>query len=77
MFCESLIGTNPTFTPDKETPNVEAHLLDFRREIYEQDVRLEFVARLRDELRFESVETLLEQIWKDIEDTRRILQNVP
>ena len=71
------IGTNPTFTPDKETPNVEAHLLDFRREIYEQDVRLEFVARLRDELRFESVETLLEQIWKDIEDTRRILQNVP
>jgi riboflavin kinase / FMN adenylyltransferase len=71
------IGTNPTFTPDKETPNVEAHLLDFRREIYEQNVRLEFVARLRDELRFESVETLLEQIWKDIADTRRILQNIP
>src|SRR5688572_2164820 len=51
------IGTNPTFTPDKETPNVEVHLLDFRREIYGEDVRLEFVARLRDELRFDSVET--------------------
>jgi riboflavin kinase / FMN adenylyltransferase len=71
------IGTNPTFTPDKETPNVEVHLLDFRREIYGEDVRLEFIARLRDELRFDSVETLLEQIWKDIEDTRRILRNVP
>jgi riboflavin kinase / FMN adenylyltransferase len=67
------IGTNPTFTPDKETPNVEAHLLDFRREIYGEDVRLEFVARLRAELKFESVDKLLEQIWKDIELTRKLL----
>jgi riboflavin kinase/FMN adenylyltransferase len=69
------IGTNPTFTPDKQTPNVEAHLLDFRREIYGEDLRLEFVARLRDELRFDSVGELLDQIWKDVEATRRILQN--
>ena len=67
------IGTNPTFTPDKETPNVEAHLLDFRQEIYGEDVQLEFIARLRDELRFDSVETLLEQIGKDIELTRKVL----
>jgi riboflavin kinase/FMN adenylyltransferase len=67
------IGTNPTFTPDKETPNVEAHLLDFHQEIYGEDVRLELVARLRDELRFDSVEELLEQIWQDIELTRKIL----
>jgi riboflavin kinase/FMN adenylyltransferase len=69
------IGTNPTFTPDKQSPNVEAHLLDFRREIYGEDLRLEFVARLRDELKFDSAETLLEQIWKDVEDTKRILQS--
>ena len=69
------IGINPTFTPDKQTPNVEAHLLDFRREIYGKDVRLEFIARLRDELRFESVDKLLDQIWKDIEDTRSILNS--
>jgi len=54
---------------------VEAHLLDFKREIYGEDVQLEFVARLRDELRFHSVEALLEQIWKDIEQTRRILNS--
>ena len=73
-YCAATnIGINPTFTPDKQIPNVEAHLLDFRREIYGEDVRLEFVARLRDELRFNSVDALLEQIWKDIEDTRRIL----
>lgn len=70
------IGTNPTFTPDKEIPNVEAHLLDFRREIYGKDLRLEFVARLRDEMRFDSVDELLVQIWRDIVDSRRILENV-
>ena len=69
------IGVNPTFTPDKQTPNVEAHLLDFQREIYGEDVKLEFVARLRDELRFDSVDKLLEQIWKDIDETRRILNS--
>ena len=73
-YCAATnIGVNPTFTPDKQTPNVEAHLLDFQEEIYGEDVRLEFVARLRDELRFDSVETLLEQIWIDIENTKRIL----
>lgn len=69
------IGVNPTFTPDKQIPNVEAHLLDFQREIYGEDVKLEFVARLRDELRFDSVDKLLEQIWKDIDETRRILNS--
>ncbi len=69
------IGINPTFTPDKQIPNVEAHLLDFRREIYGEDVKLEFVARLRNELKFDSVDKLLEQIWKDIEDTKRILNS--
>lgn len=70
------IGINPTFTPDKQIPNVEAHLLDFRGEIYGEDVRLEFVVRLRDELKFDSVDLLLEQIWKDVEMTRKILGTV-
>lgn len=67
------IGTNPTFTPDKQTPNVEAYLLDFRRELYGEDLRLEFVARLRDELRFDSVDVLVKQIWDDVARTRKIL----
>ena len=75
-YCAAVnIGFNPTFTPDKQTANVEAHLLDFKREIYGEDVCLEFVDRLRDELRFNSVDALLEQIWKDIEDTRKILSD--
>ena len=67
------IGINPTFTPDKQVPNVEVHLLDFDREIYGQDVRLEFVARLRDEVKFDSVDVLVEQIWKDVAQVRELL----
>ena len=52
---------------------MEAHLLDFRRELYREDLRLEFVARLRDELKYDSVEDLLEQIRKDVKMTRYIL----
>jgi riboflavin kinase/FMN adenylyltransferase len=67
------IGTNPTFTPDKTTLNVEAYLLDFDRDIYGEVLRLEFAARLRDELKYDSVEALVEQIRRDVEETRRIL----
>jgi riboflavin kinase/FMN adenylyltransferase len=67
------VGSNPTFTPDKKTTNVEAHLLDFDRDIYGQEVKLEFVSRLRDELKFSSVDALIEQIWVDIAQTRAIL----
>lgn len=67
------LGTNPTFTPDKQTLNVEAYLLDFNRDIYGEMMRLEFVARLRDEMRYDSVETLIRQIRLDVEQTRAIL----
>jgi len=67
------IGINPTFTPDKQTPNVEAHLLDFHRDIYGKGVKVEFVTRLRDELRFDSVQELVEQIQHDITQTRKVL----
>jgi riboflavin kinase/FMN adenylyltransferase len=67
------IGTNPTFTPDKETPNLEAHLLDFERELYGEEVNLEFVEYLREEVKFNSVEALLKQIRVDIAQTREIL----
>ena len=67
------IGINPTFTPDKRTSNVEAHLLDFDRNLYGQELKLEFVQYLRAELKFDSVEALLEQIHADIEKTRAIL----
>ena len=53
---------------------MEAHLLDFDRDLYGEEVKLEFVERLRDELKFDGVEALLEQIHADIGQTRELLE---
>ena len=68
------IGVNPTFTPEKQSSSVEAHILDFNQEIYGKKLNIEFISRLRDEFKFDSVEALVEQIWKDVAETRRILK---
>ena len=73
MSAVTNIGTRPTFTSGEQAPHVETHILDLRKNIYEQELRLEFVKRLRDEQRFPSVETLVAQIHTDIEQTRIIL----
>jgi riboflavin kinase/FMN adenylyltransferase len=67
------VGVNPTFTPNKTTPNVETYLLDFDRDLYGQEVKIEFVARLRDEMQFPSVEALVEQIHADVLRSREVL----
>lgn len=68
------IGIRPTFTPDKEQANIEAHLLGFKDEIYEEELKLEFISRLRDEKKFASVDELLEQIRADISKAQEILK---
>lgn len=68
------IGIRPTFTPDKEQANIEAHLLGFKDEIYEEELKLEFISRLRDEKKFASVDELLEQIKADIAHAKEILK---
>ena len=73
IMAATNIGFNPTFTPERKIPSLEAYLLDFDRDIYGVEVKLEFVARLRDELKFNSVESLLEQIHDDINRTREML----
>ncbi len=68
------VGIRPTFTPIEYVPHVEAHLLDFDRDLYGQEVTLEFVERLREERKFPSVEALVEQIHADIARGREILE---
>ncbi len=69
------IGVRPTFEAQPVSPRVEAHLLDFDQDLYERDLRLEFVSRLRNEQRFSSIEMLLGQIRLDIEAARTQLKN--
>ncbi len=68
------IGFNPTFTPERQTPSLEAYLLDFDRDIYGQQVKLEFVSRIRNELKFNSVEALIWKIQEDVVKTRELLK---
>jgi riboflavin kinase/FMN adenylyltransferase len=68
------IGFNPTFTPERQIPSLEAYLLDFDRDIYGQQVKLEFITRIRDELKFSSVEALIEKIHEDVQKTRELLK---
>lgn len=68
------IGRRPTFYDRQVQLSIEAHLLDFRHEIYGRTLRLEFVRRLRDEQRFAGVEALLAQIRADIVAAREVLK---
>jgi riboflavin kinase/FMN adenylyltransferase len=65
------IGVRPTFESDGQLL-VEAHLLDFDGDLYGRTVRLVFLDRLRDEIRFDSAEALTEQMRRDVEQVREI-----
>jgi riboflavin kinase/FMN adenylyltransferase len=67
------IGVRPTFTSGEVLPHVEAHLLDFAADIYDQVLRLEFVERLRGEQKFPSIEALVAQIKVDITKAKDVL----
>jgi riboflavin kinase/FMN adenylyltransferase len=65
------VGYRPTF--HKAELRVEAYLLDFAGDLYQQRLELRFVARLRDEVQFPDAGSLSAQIARDVEETRRIL----
>jgi riboflavin kinase/FMN adenylyltransferase len=65
------VGYRPTF--HKTELRVEAYLLDFAGDLYQQRLELRFVARLRDEVQYPDGASLSAQIARDVEETRRIL----
>jgi riboflavin kinase/FMN adenylyltransferase len=67
------IGVRPTFEGAAQRPVVEAHLLDFEKDLYGETIRLVFIERLRDERKFDGPAALLEQIQRDIQRARVIL----
>ncbi len=66
------IGFNPTF-PERDH-SIEAHLLDFKGNLYGNQMRLNFVRRLRSELKFSNMDGLQQQINQDLLKTRAILE---
>ncbi len=68
------VGWNPTFGEGRPL-TVEAHLLDFSGDLYDQPLRLEFRKFLRHELRFEDIDELIAQMKLDIEQTRELTRD--
>jgi riboflavin kinase / FMN adenylyltransferase len=70
------VGVNPTFGGDPATTplRIEAYLMDFDGDLYDRTLRVEFVARLRDEIAFPSADDLVAQMKRDVEDARAALE---
>lgn len=66
------IGVRPTFDSEPQ-PTVETFILDFDDDIYGQELRIDLLHRLRDELKFDSVDALVDQMHRDITDARDYL----
>lgn len=63
------VGNNPTFNGTKI--KIECHLLDFNQDLYDKEIKVEFIDYLRGEVRFESKDLLQMQIKKDAENAER------
>lgn len=67
------IGIRPTFEDQRVSLRVETHLLDFNQDLYGELLHLDFIARLRDELRFANYQALIDQIKLDIASAEKEL----
>ena len=68
------VGVKPTFThPDLHRVSIEVHILDFDADIYGQTVEVDWVEKIRDEKKFESIDDLVKQIGADKETAAQLL----
>lgn len=69
------IGHRPTFEQNSQRV-LEAHILDFSGDLYGKELRVEFIERLRPELRFDSSEALIAQMRTDVARARRLFDEL-
>lgn len=65
------VGVRPQFVTGRGEL-IEAHLIDFAGDLYDQTVRIAFLERLRGEKRFDSVQTLVDQMHEDVAAAREV-----
>jgi riboflavin kinase/FMN adenylyltransferase len=68
----SSLGIRPTFGGGPR--KLESFILDFNEDVYGKEAKVDFVERLRDEIKFDSAELLAMQIARDVEQTRKALR---
>lgn len=64
------LGRRPTFYQDADLSLLEAHLLDFDGDLYDEPAAVDFVTRLRGQARFETVDELVDQMGSDVKAAR-------
>jgi riboflavin kinase / FMN adenylyltransferase len=69
------LGTRPTVNGTE--PLLEAHVFDYGGDLYGRELEVEFIAKLRDEQRFDSLKLLTEQMQRDAAEARAILRAAP
>jgi riboflavin kinase / FMN adenylyltransferase len=69
------IGIRPTVNDNPDHKTIEVHIIDFEKDIYGQQIHLHFMERIRDEMKFQSVQHLKEQLIKDKATVIDILKN--
>jgi len=73
-YAVANLGFRPTFTQGVVEPRLEAHILDFNQDVYGQQMSVQFIQRVRPEVKFASAQELIAQINKDILVTRGIFE---
>ena len=73
-FGVANLGTRPTVTGISKL-HLEVHVLNFSKDLYGQHVHITFLKKIRDEVKFESIEALKAQIKKDIISAEIFLKN--
>lgn len=68
------IGTNPTFTADRTDLSVEVNIFDYNNDLYGEELLMEWHRYMRDEIKFDNAEALIEQIGEDEKNIRRYFQ---
>lgn len=69
------IGVNPTF--NRNRLSIEVHIFDFNQRIYDNEIEISFVNRIRDEIQYQSAGDLIKQIEKDVTTAKNLLAELP
>ncbi|NQT78844.1 MAG: bifunctional riboflavin kinase/FAD synthetase [Candidatus Aminicenantes bacterium] len=62
------VGTRPTF--NQQETNIESYIINFNKNLYGEKIRINFIKKIRDEIKFKTSEDLSRQIKKDLETTK-------
>ena len=74
VFGMMNIGFRPTVSGENQT--IEVHFFNFKKDIYDKEIHIEILQYLRDEKKFDSIESLIEQLQKDKQKALKIINGI-